>query len=266
VSLVDLAKLLRGVGTFLVVTDPPTMLSKRNLKNVIRWPLLLLGVIWMVSLANIYLFNGSLTFYYALYTREIAGLPGILAAPLLHSGWPHLISNSFPFLTLSGLLVFFYPRLWPRVMTTLWLGTGALVWALGRPVAHIGASGVVYALAAFLAFSGIFRRDFRAVVVSLVVLFYYGGMVVGILPGQEGISWESHLLGLVMGALSGWMFRTQLEDHELETQRKAAERRKSEPKEHFLEADQFNKTKKERAQEAFWAKLERMKEEEKLGR
>ncbi|MEM1359015.1 MAG: rhomboid family intramembrane serine protease [Bacteroidota bacterium] len=242
------------------------MLSKRNLKNVIRWPLILMAVIWLVSLANLYLFNGSLSFYYGLHTREIAGLPGIIAAPLLHSGWPHLLSNSFPFLTLTGLMVFFYPRLWPRVMTTLWLGTGALVWAMGRSVTHIGASGVVYALAAFLAFSGIFRRDFRAVVVSLVVLFYYGGMVVGILPGQEGISWESHLLGLVMGALAGWMFRGELEDHEIETKRKAAERRKSDPKEHFLEPDQFTKTKDERAQEAFWKRLEKMKEEEKLGR
>ncbi|MEO0732197.1 MAG: rhomboid family intramembrane serine protease [Bacteroidota bacterium] len=243
------------------------MLSKRNLRNVIRWPLTLLAIIWAVSLANLYLFGNNLNFYYALYTREIAGLFGIITAPLLHSGWPHLLSNSLPFLSLTGLMVFFYPRLWPRVMTTLWLGTGALVWLLGRPgTAHIGASGVVYALAAFLAFSGIFRRDFRAVVVSLVVLFYYGGMVVGILPGQEGISWESHLLGLVMGALSGWLFRGQLEEHEIATKRKEAERRKKAPKEHFLQADQFTKTKDERAQEAFWARLEKLKEEDKLSR
>ncbi len=242
------------------------MLSKRNLRNVIRWPLLLLAIIWIVSVLDFYLLGGALSYYYGLHTRQLAGLPGIIASPLLHSGWPHLLSNSFPFLTLSGLLVFFYPRLWPRVMTTLWLGTGVLVWTLGRSVTHIGASGVVYALAAFLAFSGIFRRDFRAVVVSLVVLFYYGGMVVGILPGQEGISWESHLLGLIMGAMAGWIFRGEMEDHEVETKRQKAERRRSSPKEHFLDADAFAKTKQEREQEAFWKKLEKLREEDRLNR
>lgn len=249
------------------------MLSKRNLKNVIKWPLLLLGIMWVVFMVDTYLLGGSLTYWYALHTREIAGLPGIITAPLLHGSWSHLLSNSLPFLSLTGLLVFFYPRLWPRVMTSLWLGTGALVWLLGRPVAHIGASGVVYALAAFLAFSGIFRRDFRAVVVSLVVLFYYGGMVVGILPGQEGISWESHLLGLVMGALAGWLFRGELEDHEVRKRNEDLARRTPREKEHFLEADAFTKTKQQRAEEArqleqqaFWERLQRLKEEDKLNR
>lgn len=249
------------------------MLSKRNLKNVIKWPLLLLALIWIVFIVDTALLGGSLAYWYGLHTREIAGLPGIITAPLLHGSWSHLISNSLPFLSLTGLLVFFYPRLWPRVMTTLWLGTGALVWVLGRSVTHIGASGVVYALAAFLAFSGIFRRDFRAVVVSLVVLFYYGGMVVGILPGQEGISWESHLLGLVMGGLAGWFFRGELEDHEVQKRNEDLARRTPRQKEHFLEPDAFTKTKQQRAEEAkqleqqaFWKRLERLKEEDKLNR
>lgn len=250
------------------------MLSKRNLKNVIKWPLLLLGLMWIVYMVDAYLMGGSINYWYSLRTREIVGLPGIILSPFLHGSWSHLISNSLPFLSLSGLLIFFYPRLWPRVMTSLWLGTGALVWMLGRPAtAHVGASGVVYALAAFLAFSGIFRRDFRAVVVSLVVLFYYGGMVVGILPGQEGISWESHLLGLVMGGLAGWMFRGELEDHEVKKRNEDLARRTPREKEHFLAPDAFTKTKKQRAeearqqeQEAFWKRLERLKEEDQLRR
>ena len=255
------------------------MPKSRTITEIIRWPLLLLALMWIVFAIDT-LLGGYLIQAYGLDTREIGGLPGIIASPLLHGGLGHILSNSFPFLTLSGLLVFFYPRLWPRVLTTLWLGTGALVWAFGRDVTHIGASGVVYALAAFLAFSGIFRRDFRAVVVSLVVLFYYGGMIVGILPGQEGISWESHLLGLVMGGLSGWLFRGELEDHEIEQQQKKAERRKPRAKEHFLPPDAFTKTKAERAEEArlqaeadrrereeaFWQRLERIKEEDKLRR
>ncbi|OAV43572.1 hypothetical protein A3850_003265 [Lewinella sp. 4G2] len=243
----------------------------------------MLAAIWAVFGINL-LLGGHLNYQYGLHTREIAGLPGILLSPFLHGGIGHILSNSFPFLTLSAMLVFFYKRLWPRVLLTLWLGTGALVWTLGRDVTHIGASGVVYALAAFLAFSGIFRRDFRAIVVSLVVLFYYGGMIVGILPGQEGVSWESHLLGLLMGAFSGYLFRGELEDHEIEKREKDAARHKPRIKDHFLPADAFTKTKQERAEEqrlaeiaaaqaerereqaAFWARLEKIKEEDQLRR
>jgi membrane associated rhomboid family serine protease len=242
------------------------MVSKQSFKNVIIWPIVMLGLIWIVSIIDFALLNGQFSYWYGLHTRQLAGVPGIFMAPFLHRGWPHLLSNSFPFLTLSGLLVFFYPRLWPRVLGTLWIGTGALVWMLGRSVTHIGASGVVYALAAFLAFSGIFRRDFRAVVVSLVVLFYYGGMVVGILPGQEGVSWESHLLGLVMGAFGGWLFRGQLEDHEIETKRRAAARHKPREKEQFLDPDTFDKTRQERQQEAFWERMRKVSDKEKLDR
>ena len=255
----------------------------RSIIDIARWPILLTLLIWLVFGLDT-LMGGWLTFQYGLHSREIAGLPGIIISPFLHGGIGHILSNTLPFLSLSGLLVFFYPRLWPRVLATLWLGTGALVWTLGRDVTHIGASGVVYALAAFLAFSGIFRRDFRAVVVSLVVLFYYGGMIVGVLPGQEGISWESHLLGLVLGAFSGWLFRGELEDHEIEKRESDAHRRKPRNKKHLLDADVFTKTKAERAEEerlrvaeerrlaeeqrqqAFWERLQRVKEEDKLRR
>jgi membrane associated rhomboid family serine protease len=242
------------------------MLSKRNLSNVIRWPLGLLALMWVVFIIDYYLFQGLLSRWYGLHTRELVGLPGIVLSPLFHGSWGHLLSNSLPFLSLTGLLVFFYPRLWPRVLTSLWLGTGALVFMLGRSVTHIGASGVVYALAAFLAFSGIFRRDVRAIVVSLVVLFYYGGMIVGILPGQEGISWESHLLGLVMGILGAYTYRSELEEHEVKARKKKKQRELPRQKEPFLREDAFDKTKREREQEAFWEKLRAMSERERLER
>lgn len=257
------------------------MLRKQHLREVILWPLLLLGLIWGVSIAGMLLPDYVLKLPYALVPRHLSGLIGVLTAPLLHSGWPHLLSNSLPFLSLSALTIFFYPRLWRRVLPTLWLGTGLFVWLAGRSydyttgntISHIGASGVVYALAAFLAFSGIFRRDFRAVVVALVVLFYYGGMIAGIVPGQEGISWESHLLGLVVGALAGWFYRSELEEHELEKQRADAARRRPRSKAHLLPPDAFTKTKAQRAREkeaaeqsALWEKIERLKQEDRQRR
>lgn len=227
----------------------------KRFKTALTWSVGLLALIWGLFLFDL-LTGGRMAFWYGLHTREIAGLKGIIAAPLIHGGWTHLISNSFPFLTLTGLLVFFYPRLWPRVMLMLWLGTGLLVWTMGRPVTHIGASGVVYALAAFLGFSGFFRRDLRAIVVSLLVLFYYGSMVVGVLPGQEGISWESHLLGLVMGAGAAYGFRGELEDHEIEARNKKAARDAEVVEEEvFLDPDTFQATKQEKAERDFWDKI-----------
>ncbi|TXF89554.1 rhomboid family intramembrane serine protease [Neolewinella aurantiaca] len=260
------------------------MLSKRNLKNVIKWPLALVAIMWIVFIVDTYLTGGQLSYWYGLRPNEIVGLKGILFFPFLHGGWGHLIANSVPFLSLSAMLIFFYPRLWPRILTTLWLGSGALLWLTGGFLntvidlnsvteVHIGASGLIYALASFLAFSGIFRRDFRAIVVALIVLFYYGGMAAGVLPGQEGISWEGHLTGFLFGAFGGWLFRNNLEDHEIEKRNKDLARRTPRQKEHFLEPDAFTKTKKERAeeaerlkQEAFWKRLEKIKEEERLRR
>ncbi|WP_116126135.1 rhomboid family intramembrane serine protease [Lewinella sp. IMCC34183] len=243
------------------------MLSKRNFGNVIKWPLGLLAIMYVVFIVDYYLTGGLLSAYYGLHTRELAGLPGIITAPFLHASWGHLLSNTVPFVSLTGLLVFFYPRLWPRVLASLWLGTGVLVWILARQATHIGASGVVYALASFLAFSGFFRRDFRAVVVSLIVLFYYGGIVVGILPGEQGVSWESHLLGLVMGIFGAYAYRGELEEHEVKARRKkAAKKQQQRAKEPFLDADAFAKTKKERDNEAFWGKLKQLSERERLER
>lgn len=232
-------------------------MSKR-FKTTVRWTLLLTTLVWAVFLFDL-LTGSRLAYWYGLHTRELAGLIGIATSPFLHGGWGHLLSNTFPLASLLGLLIFFYPRLWPRALVTLWLGTGALVWLLGRHVTHIGASGVVYALAAFLGFSGFFRRDMRAVVISLLVLFYYGSMVVGILPGQEGISWESHLLGLVMGVVAAFLFRGELEEHEIKARAqkaaKIAQQQLSE--EQFLDPDTFSKTKKEREQQAFFERLKK---------
>lgn len=232
------------------------MAISKRFKTTLRWTFLLTVAVWAVFIFDL-LTGSRLAFWYGLHTRETAGLVGIVTAPLLHGSWSHLLSNTFPLVSLLGLLIFFYPRLWPRTLATLWLGTGSLVWLLGRHVTHIGASGVVYALAAFLGFSGFFRRDMRAVVISLLVLFYYGSMVVGVLPGQEGISWESHLLGLVMGVVAAFLFRGELEEHELKARAEKAAKlaQQQADEEQFLDPHTFTTTKQEKAERAFWEKL-----------
>lgn len=134
--------------------------------------------------------------------RTTFGLVGIVTAPFLHGGFPHLIANTAALIPLGFLVS--ARRLWhlPFVTVFVTLVTGVLVWLLARPSVHIGASGVVFGYLGFLMLAGWFERSASAVLLSVVVGLVYGGAMFGVLPGQDGISWESHLFGFVAGALA----------------------------------------------------------------
>lgn len=134
-----------------------------------------------------------------LLPRHSEGLIGILTAPLVHGDAGHLFNNSLPILVLGWCLVYFYPRVAWRVLLGIWLLTGIWVWISARGDRHIGASGVVYGMAAFLFVSGILRRQRALMAVSLLVVFLYGGLIWGVLPIVPRMSWESHLWGAVAG-------------------------------------------------------------------
>ena len=82
-----------------------------------------------------------------------------------------------------------------------WLLSGVFTWLIGTPGVHIGASGIVYALTAFLLVYGAVARRLLAVAVSLVVaVTYLGSSLIGLLP-QPGVSWTGHLSGAAAGVL-----------------------------------------------------------------
>ncbi len=229
------------------------MSISRRLKRSLYWPFLFTVLVWLVFFLETAL--GANWYQLGIYPRETESLPGIIFSPLLHGDIGHLLSNTPPLFTLLVLLFFFYPRVAPSVFITTYLLTGAAVWTLGREVWHIGASGVVYALAMYLAWNGVVRRNLKAIVIALLVLFYYGGMVVGILPGQPGVSWESHLLGALVGVLTAYIFKDKIEQDE---QRRPPSWELEPPreKETFLDPETFRKTKREREMEAFWRKMD----------
>ena len=130
----------------------------------------------------------------------LRGTIGILTAPLVHGNLTHLVSNTFPVLFLGAAIYLFYDRIAPQVFLQCYFFTNILVWVFGRQdFYHIGASGLVYALASFLIFFGIFRRKFRSIIISIIVLLAYGGLIYGILPQNSYVSWESHLMGFIVG-------------------------------------------------------------------
>ncbi len=166
---------------------------------------LLVGILWLVWGIE-WLLDLNLGVL-GVYPRQASGLIGLLTAPLVHGNFDHLVSNSLPLLLLgTGVWVFYYRERWP-VLLTAYLAPSLWVWVAGRPSYHIGASGVLYTLAFFVFFSGVFRKEPRSLALSLIVAFLYGSMVWGIFPHDPGISWESHLFGAIAGLVLAFYFR-----------------------------------------------------------
>ncbi len=141
-----------------------------------------------------------------IFPRSILGLVGIVTAPLIHGSYSHLISNTIPLLILGGSLFFFFPAHAPRVFMFVYFFTNSLVWFFARPYYHIGASGLVYGLASFLVFYGLFNRNFKSVLISIITLLFYGGLAQNLLFFETQISWESHLMGAIVGFTTAFLF------------------------------------------------------------
>lgn len=173
--------------------------------KVWKIPLFFVSLIWVVYFVE-YFFDFDF-FYLGIFPRDINGLKGIFFSPFIHGSAQHLFSNSLPLFVLLAATIYFYRKIALRVILFGTLFLGLLTWLIARPSYHIGASGVIYLLASFIFFSGIFRKSLRLVAISLAVAFWYGGMIWYILPLKEEMSWEGHLSGFISGLLFAYWFR-----------------------------------------------------------
>jgi len=182
--------------------------EKRKIIQSLFLPFLFVILIWIIKLGE--MATQTDLGFLGIYPRSLQGLFGIITTPLLHADLKHLFANSVPLLVLGGSLFYFYKELAIKTFLLIYFITGLSVWVGGREAYHIGASGVVYGLAAFLFFSGIIRRDGKLLAITLLVAFLYGSMVWGIFPDffpEKNISFESHFWGMVAGAILAWYFR-----------------------------------------------------------
>lgn len=139
---------------------------------------------------------------------SIAGLRGILTAPLLHGSGAHLLMNALSLLALGTLAGIAYPRATLRALPLLWLGSGLGAWLLGEPGSHhLGASGIAHGLGFLLFTLGLLRRDRAAIAAGMLAFAFFGGMLLTILPHEPDVSWQSHLGGALAGMLSAFLFR-----------------------------------------------------------
>jgi membrane associated rhomboid family serine protease len=171
--------------------------AKKELAGIV----LFVGIVWGVYVVDLVL-PVDLVKTFGLVPRTSGGLLGIAFMPLLHAGIGHLLSNTIPLIVLLVLLAGSQARSWETVLEVVLFG-GLLLWLVGRSVIHVGASGLVFGLMAFLIVSGPLEKRFISLAVALLVAFLYGGtLVLGILPGVDPrVSWDGHLCGATAGAI-----------------------------------------------------------------
>jgi membrane associated rhomboid family serine protease len=173
-------------------------------KSMLTIPVLYIVLIWMLYFIEIkfgYNFNK-----YGVFPRDFKGFRGVFLTHFIHSNTKHLFNNSIPLFVLLLSVFMFYKEVALKVLVYGALLTGFLTWLIARESYHIGASGVVYLLFSFVFFSGILKKHFRLVAVSLVVIFLYGSMIWYVLPIKDGMSWEGHLSGFVVGLLFAFLY------------------------------------------------------------
>ncbi len=166
-------------------------------------------VIWVIQIANFALgYRPNL--WFGLEPREWDGLIGIPMSPLLHAGFQHAAANTVPLLMLGGMAAMASPKRFFEATLIIVLVGGALVWLLARGGnrVHVGASGLVFGYFGYIVALGFVERSFRAILFAAAAAMLYGGLIMGVLPTDSRISWESHLFGALAGVAAAWMLRT----------------------------------------------------------
>jgi membrane associated rhomboid family serine protease len=165
------------------------------------------GLMWVVELFDLIVLHGALD-QLGIRPRETQSLWGIVLAPFLHGGLPHLIANTAPLVVL-GWLVLVRRRVDFVLLTIVVALVGGLgVWLFAPAYTiHIGASGIAFGYLGYLIARAWFERSLTSLALALLAGVLYGGALAGLLPGQRGISWEGHLFGLAAGGGMGAFYQ-----------------------------------------------------------
>ena len=186
-----------------------------RLGNTLKTHVILLGGLivffWLVEAADAVIFDGSLDMY-GVRPRTLIGLRGLIFAPFLHSGFGHLMANTIPFLIMGWFVLLRGTREFVLVTVITAVSSGLGAWLFGAPNSvHIGVSGVIMGYFGYLLMRGYFERSLTAVLWSIFIIVLYGGLLWGVLPGQNGVSWQSHLFGFLGGGLAAyWLANGQV--------------------------------------------------------
>ena len=203
------AKTIEGA---VVTSTVANMMNRDHMRAFFRRAAALVAfvaLLWAVQVVN-WIFGYGLNPAFGLIPRHVSGLDGVIAMPLLHGSFAHLMANTPPLLVMGGLLVATTTRgLLSVNAVVIGLG-GALVWLFGSSAIHIGASGLVFGWFGFLIARGLVDRSPITLGAALVVGVLYGSLLWGVFPGQPSVSWEAHLFGVIAGAGAAFLIRTHV--------------------------------------------------------
>ena len=203
------AKAVEGaVGT----TTVANMMNRDYMRAFLRRATALaafVALLWAIQVVN-WITGYGLNPAFGLIHRHGSGLDGVIAMPLLHGSFSHLMANTPPLLVMGGLLVATTTRALLAVNAVVIGLGGGLVWLFGGSAIHIGASGLIFGWFGFLIARGLVDRSPITLGAALVVGVLYGSILWGVLPGQPGVSWEAHLFGAIAGAGAAFLIRTHV--------------------------------------------------------
>lgn len=194
-----------GVGQKRTVNagDSKNYTRTGRLKTALSLTVGFLAIEWIIHIIN-FLFFGNDLGQYGIHPLDFNGIWGIFTAPLLHANFEHLIGNSLPGAIFCFLIGLSGRKAWWEVTIIVVLIAGVGTWLLGGPgTSHIGASGMVYGWLAYLIVRGIFNRSLSQFLVGVGLGFAYSGLIWGVLPIYEGVSWQGHLFGAIGGIVAG---------------------------------------------------------------
>lgn len=177
------------------------MLFMENIQYYAEGLFTLMGITLLINMIN-WLFLGSILHVLGITPRTIYGILGVIFAPILHGNVAHFVMNAFPFFCLSLLMI--APlgiQDYCLTLISISLISGALIWLLARPGTHIGASAMITGMFSWLVYNSYLNPSPLSTVILMIVLFYFGSIIVGIIPSDQMISWEGHLMGLIAGII-----------------------------------------------------------------
>lgn len=160
----------------------------------------------VVQMVNSLTANSLLS--HGLIPRTFSGLQGVVFSPFLHGSLRHLLSNLLPFVVLSWLVATEGLQRYVRVVLLIIALGGLMVWVVGRPVIHVGASGLIFGLWAYLLARAWYQRSLASFAIALVTLLGYSGLIFGFIP-VPGVSIESHLCGALAGIVTAWLMHSR---------------------------------------------------------
>ncbi|MGF1682448.1 rhomboid family intramembrane serine protease [Photobacterium minamisatsumaniensis] len=173
-------------------------------KDVLKFLTVIVVLCIIVHIFNV-MMSGTLS-RYGLFPRQYTHAFGLVTYPYIHGSWAHLISNIVSFSVLAFLTSRSGLSRLIAVYMICWVGSGIGVWLFGRPHYHVGLSGIIYGIWAYLLTYAVMYRSIKSIVIAVLVMFIYGSMVWGFIPVNQWVSYESHLFGAISGMLAGYIF------------------------------------------------------------